>query len=248
LPPIAQQVAAKAFSAIRTPKEILHYVRDRRRYAELIGAEPLRWRDSLPQLHDRVATSPFDPHYFYQDVWAARHIAEFAPDHHVDVASRVDYVGFLTSICPVTFVDIRPLQADVRGLQSIHGSLLALPFGSESVKSLSCLHVAEHIGLGRYGDELDPLGTRRAAAELQRILAPRGQLLFSVPIGMQRVYFNAYRVHDPRDVPSMFEQLKLVEFCCVGDDGRFHRDLPLEALRDARYACGMFRLVRPTAH
>ena len=67
--------------------------------------------------------------------------------------------------------------------------------------------MAEHIGLGRYGDPLDPLGTRKAAAELQRVLAPGGQLLFSLPVGRPRVEFNAHRVHDPHEVASWFDGL-----------------------------------------
>ena len=61
-----------------------------------------------------------------------------------------------------------------------------------------------------------PLGTRKAAAELQRVLAPGGQLLFSLPVGRPRVEFNAHRVHDPREVASWFA-LELVEFAGVDD-------------------------------
>ena len=49
--------------------------------------------------------------------------------------------------------------------------VLILPFEDESVESLSCMHVVEHIGLGRYGDILDPDGDSKAISELKRALA-----------------------------------------------------------------------------
>lgn len=225
----------------------LAYLRDRFRYKRLPGAEDLRWRDDFPQVGDRLPTSPYDSHYFFQDVWAARRVAEVAPSRHVDVGSRVDYVGFLTAITDVTFVDIRPLEADLDRLESVAGSVLQLPFEDRSIESMSCLHVAEHVGLGRYGDPLDPAGTRKAAVELQRVLRPDGQLLFSGPVGERRVAFNSYRVHTTDDVISMFPELELQEFSGVDDQGQFRRHRSLDELDGSRYACGMFRFVRPSA-
>jgi SAM-dependent methyltransferase len=245
LPPSVPQAGVRVLGAARAPRALMRYLSDRGVYRRLPNAEPLRWRDAFPQLGDRLTTSPFDRHYFFQDVWAAHHVAALAPGRHVDVGSRVDYVGFLTTICDVAFVDIRPLTAQLDRLESIEGSVLDMPFADRSVQSLSCLHVAEHIGLGRYGDPLDPLGTRKAAAELRRVLMPGGQLLFSLPVGRPRVCFNAHRIHDPHDVLEMFEGLRLAEFSGVGDDGIFRRDQELGELDHARYACGMFRFVRP---
>jgi SAM-dependent methyltransferase len=234
----------RVLSAARTPRAAARYLRDLRDYRQLPNAEPVRWRDAFPQLGDSLGTSPFDPHYFFQDVWAARHVAALTPERHVDVGSRVDYVGFLTTICDVAFVDIRPLTAQLDRLESIAGSVLDMPFPDRSVRSLSCLHVAEHIGLGRYGDPLDPLGTRGAAAELQRVLEPGGQLLFSLPVGQPRLCFNAHRIHDPRDVLEMFDELQLIEFSGVDDYGIFRRNRKIEEFARARYACGMFHFVR----
>lgn len=247
MPPIISQVGEKILRAARVPGGVARYLYDWQTYRKLPSAEPLRWRDAFPQLGDRTATAPFDRHYFLQDVWAARHVAKLKPDRHVDIGSRVDYIGFLTTICDVLFIDIRPLSIELPCLESAAGSILEIPLADRSVTSLSCLHVAEHIGLGRYGDPLNPLGTRRAATELQRVLAPGGQLLFSLPVGFSRVCFNAHRIHDPCDVVGMFDELDLIEFASIDDEGVFRNDCELEKLSSSRYACGMFRFSRPQA-
>ena len=152
---------------------------------------------------------------------------------------------FLTALTKVTFVDIRPLEANIEGLESVAGSLLAMPFEDQSLESLSCLHVVEHIGLGRYGDPLDPLGSRKAIAELQRVVAPGGHLLFSTPVGAPRVCFNAHRIHDPHELRALFGELELVEFSGVDDAGEFRRHRELDELAGSAYACGMYLLRRP---
>ena len=232
---------------VTAPRAYGRFFSDLRRYRRLAPGEAVGLADAYPQIHDRTESSPFDAHYFHQDVWAAQRVAELAPPRHVDVGSRVDYVGFLTAVTQVTFVDIRPLEAEIEGLTSVAGSVLDLPFADGSLPSLSCLHVAEHVGLGRYGDELDPEGSRRAAAELRRVLAPGGQLLFSGPVGRRRTCFNAHRIHSPQDVVDMFAGLELDEFSGVDDSGRFRRHRELHELAGERYGCGLFRLRRPAA-
>lgn len=218
-----------------------HYLRDWMRYSRMKEAKPLRLVESYPRLDDRMATTSFDPHYFYQAVWAMEHIAQSEAKYHIDIGSDVRFVALLTTHLPVTFVDIRPLEAKgVKHLTSMSGSLLELPFADGSVESLSCLHVAEHIGLGRYGGPLDPSGTRRACAELARVLSHGGNLFFSLPVGRSRVCFNAHRVHNPETICEYFYSLELVEFSAVRDDSRFVEHAGLSDLQYSDYACGLF--------
>ncbi len=226
------------------PPGLLRWFRQARAYSAMPGAEELDWTAAYPQVHDDLPSSPYDPHYFFQDTWAAQRVAECAPVRHVDVGSRVDLVGFLTAITQVTFVDIRPLDVPVEGLTGIEGSVLSMPFEDRSVDSLSCLHVAEHIGLGRYGDPLDPQGTLKAMKELQRVLAPGGQLLFSGPVGRRRVAFNAHRIQPPSSVLVAFDELELLEFSGTDDTGEFRRFRDPSDFEDASYALGLFRFQR----
>ena len=126
------------------------------------------------------------------------------------------------------------------------GNILELKIADASVASLSCLHVIEHIGLGRYGDPIDPEGSRRAAAQLARILAPHGRLYVSAPVGRERICFNAHRVFAPETVVAMFAPLRLQAFALTDDSGAFHDPAPLEAARSLDYGCGMFEFTRTT--
>jgi ADP-heptose:LPS heptosyltransferase len=198
-----------------------------------------------PQLNEKTPKTAIDPHYFYQGIWAADKVSALKPAEHVDVGSQADLIGFLTTVTKVKFVDLRPLPVQLANLQNIKGDILRMPFANDSVPSLSCLHVAEHVGLGRYGDRLDPQGTRKACAELARVLAPGGHLYFSIPVGQPRTYFNAHRVHAPETIREYFPGLVLIEFSAVDDKGRMIRTANMEQLRHASYGCGLFHFTKP---
>lgn len=231
--------------AYRGLRGLPRFFSDWQAYARMPHAETIRWRDSYPQLHDRSSTTPFDPHYFYVSGWAMRRIVGQRPRRHVDVGSHNLFANLLGAVVPVAFLDYRPLAARLSGLDCVGGSILQLPFADGTVASLSCLHVAEHIGLGRYGDPLDPEGTRKAARELARVLAREGNLYFALPVGRPRVCFNAHRVHAAQTIREYFSGLNLVEFCGVHDGGRFVESVGLTEFDGSDYACGLFWFRKP---
>jgi hypothetical protein len=141
------------------------------------------------QLEDETTETPFDAHYFYQSAWCARKIALHRPKRHVDIASQINLIAPLSAFVEVEFIDFRPLNVNLSNLTSRAGTITNLPYSDKSVESLSCLHVIEHIGLGRYGDKIDPEGNKKACIELQRVLAVGGNLYLSTPIGNERVEF-----------------------------------------------------------
>jgi SAM-dependent methyltransferase len=219
------------------PKFILNYIR----YSQLASThENISWADLYPCLTDSVVSTPFDPHYFYQSAWLSRELSKQKPSHHVDVGSDIKLIASVSGFIEMTFVDYRPLPVSLSGLKSVKGDILNLSFANNSISSISCLHVIEHIGLGRYGDPLDPEGSVKAAQELIRVLKSGGYLYLSLPIGKQRVCFNAHRVFLPKNVVEMFSPLELISFSYVNDLRQYYYNSDNLELSDQNYACGMF--------
>jgi SAM-dependent methyltransferase len=195
-----------------------------------------------PAFFDRdPSTQSGGGHYFFQDIWALKKLTANPPREHHDVGSRLDgFAGQLTAICPVIYWDIRPPAFELPGLEYRRGSVLALPLADKSIASLSCLHTAEHIGLGRYGDPIDPQGTQKCLAELKRLLAPGGRLLFSMPVGIERTEFNSQRIWNPAHPVELMDGFRLVEFSAVNDAGKFLQNIKVDAVAHDKYACGLY--------
>lgn len=196
----------------------------------------------FPALHDKTLhkDQEFDAHYFYQQLWAFEHILKRKPKVHVDVGSTYSMSGYISKITKSVFVDIRPIKTSLKNLSVVNADILNLPFKDSSVESLSCLHVVEHIGLGRYGDAINPNGTKEACEELARVLSKNGYLYFSTPIGKDKICFNAHRIHRPQQLLKYFKNLKLLSFSVVDDDGNFHEGVHYKDYVNLNYGLGMF--------
>ncbi len=218
----------------------LGFIRDLIRYKTLAPSSQIFNENLYPILHEKVRYTPFDAHYFYQQLWTFERILRRRPKRHVDIGSTYSMSGYISKITNAVFVDIRPIQTSLKNLKIVEGDLVRLPFADNSIDSLSCLSVVEHIGLGRYGDPIDPLGTEKACNELLRVLAKGGRLYLSVPLGKNRICFNAHRVHSAQTIMAYFEGLKLTEFSVVDDEGQFHEKIDYRKFSDLHYGCGLF--------
>ena len=169
-----------------------------------------------PCLGDDIEETPIEPIYFYQDAWAFEKIVKRHPEYHVDVGSHHKFVALLSRVIPVIMIDIRPLSLPLEGLEFRKGSILNLPFEDATVPSLSSLCVIEHVGLGRYGDSLDPYGSEKAIEELKRVVRPGGVLYLSLPIDdVTRTYFNAHRAFGEEYLLTLFEPFQVIEHCYI---------------------------------
>jgi len=205
---------------------------------------------SRPYLFDIDAESGSTRgHYFHQDLLVARKIFEKRPHKHLDVGSRLD--GFVAHLCcfmPVAVADIRPLISKIKNLSYVQVNMMEeLPANmQQGYPSVSCLHALEHFGLSRYGDPLDAIGHIKGIKQLKNALAPGGTLYLSVPIGQQRIEFNAHRVFSIAHVLELAgNDLMLEEFHYVDDAGELHENESTAGNSASnnygcQYGCGIF--------
>jgi SAM-dependent methyltransferase len=213
-------------------------------YASTQRRFQLRWGEKRACLNDKTPTTGFDRHYIYHPAWAARILAETKPAVHIDISSTLYFCSIISAFMPVNFYDYRPADLRLDKLNTSSADLLNLPFDDESIDSLSCMHVVEHVGLGRYGDPLDPDYDLKAISELKRVLAPGGNLLFVVPVGgIPKIIFNAHRIYSYEQVLDYFSDLKLMEFALIPDEqakGGLIRNASREMADSCTYGCGCF--------
>lgn len=207
------------------------------------GRLALNIKDIYPCLSDKTIETAYDRHYIYHPAWAARVIADFNPSRHVDISSALQFGTIISAFVDVDFYDFRPAQLKLSNFTSSAIDLNNLSFDTNSIESLSCMHVIEHIGLGRYGDPFDIDGDRKAANELSRVLAPNGRLILAFPVGRPRIQFNAHRIYSHEQVIELFSGLKLVEHALIPDgraeDGLIHNPAN-ELIMSQSYGCGCY--------
>jgi SAM-dependent methyltransferase len=242
--------AFESLVGFRILRGAIGYVRDFAAFRRLAGGSQPSVLDCWPFLLDR-----FEPaglllkHYFIQDLWASRKVYQSGVGTHYDFGSRVDgFVAHCLAFCEVRAFDIRPYPVTAEGLTAIEADVTNLrEIASDSLDSLSSLHALEHIGLGRYGDVVNPQGHELALLELERVLKPGGHLYLGIPIGRARLEFNAHRILAPAWSIETLRHCDLVEFSVIDDDERFIRNARPLDYTEARYSCGLYHFRKKKA-
>ena len=198
----------------------------------------------FPILGEDVAKSlDFDRHYLYHQAWAARILAKLCPKKHIDISSKFEFGTIISAFIPFEYYEFRKPNIILDDYSSNDMDIVNLPFQSDSVESISCMHVIEHIGLGRYGDTLDYNGDIKAINELIRVTAKDGNILFVVPVGgTSTICFNAHRIYTYRQIIELFPNCILQEFALIENNGNngLIRNATEQDVNKETYGCGCF--------
>lgn len=259
---LASQFGLDPLHFLRSLRGVPRFIRDWQQFR--------RGHDSrlrlMPCLHDRYTEAGITKsEYFWQDLVVARWIHEAKPVRHVDVGSRTDgFVAHVASFREIEVFDVRPVTTVIPGVTFRQADLMDTAAmsawqdgnaGGGYCDSLSCLHVLEHFGLGRYGDPIDPAGYKTGFANLASLLRPGGRFYLSTPIGQERVEFNANWVFDPATILGLADAqgLRLEHFTvfnprtCLREFPDTERREALLALAGEHYNLGIFVFTRPLA-
>lgn len=235
---------------INTLRGLPGFINDYRKLSKEIDRSlfPLNFYPILNDKYKQGGTA--NGHYFHQDLLIAQKIFKANPLRHIDIGSRVDgFIAHLATFRKVEILDIRKIQSNTENIEFIQANMMDMKEELfESCDSLSSLHALEHFGLGRYGDPIDSNGHLKGFHHMYNILKPNGIFYFSVPIGKQRIEFNAHRVFSINYLLEMFNnKFEVLNFSYVDDKGDLHKDVPLtnELLQNncnCNYGCGIFEL------
>lgn len=203
---------------------------DMEKYRELLNGEhlsdsfPLEKDCLMPMLEDAYKEAGnLDRHYFFQDISMAQKINAASPNVHYDIGSRVD--GFIahllssSSVKKIVLIDVRPLSVHIPRVEFVQADAMTLiGIKNESIESLSSLSAIEHFGLGRYGDEIDPDGWKKALKQIQKKIKAGGYFYLSVPVGPRnKLVFNAHRIFAPSTIIKTLNNMELVSFDYIHD-------------------------------
>lgn len=199
-----------------------------------------------PILNEKYEQSgQMNGHYFHQDLLIAQKIFKHNPNNHLDIGSSI--YGFVSNVASFRKIDVADIRDNKSTIENI--SFLQIDLMNEDIMpdkvydSISCLHVLEHFGLGRYNDPVDYLGYEKGINNINKYLKKDGLFYMSVPIGRQRVEFNAHRVFNHQFILNFCKKyFELIEFNYVDDNGDLYKNINPDNLDSTilNFSCGIF--------
>lgn len=201
--------------------------------------------NNRPIITDRYDEMGMIDDSFWESTWVASRIRENNPKMHFDIGSRLN--GFLSIIIsmgiPLVVIDVRTFPVEIEGMTTIVDDATTLSqFDDDSIESISAVSSLEHFGLGRYGDPIDPEACFKCFKNLQKKMKIGGKLYMTVPVGEEKVCFNAHRVFNPLTIVNEFNEMTLLEFSFISE-GKINRNIDVNAFANEKhdkYCNGLF--------
>jgi SAM-dependent methyltransferase len=148
----------------------------------------------------------------------------------------------------VVAVDLEPEQYPFHPhrVEYVQGDFNVLDNEPHSFDQILNCSSIEHVGLaGRYGSADDPDGDLRAMEKMSRIVKPDGDMVLTLPVGLDAVHRPVHRIYGKQRLPRLLEHWDVREEAYwAKPTGRFEPVSREQALAEAGsasyYALGLF--------
>lgn len=133
--------------------------------------------------------------------------------------SRILDVGCRYSILPIQLaslgyevhgIDINTYNKRHPNFIFCRGDILKPNYKASSFDVVISLSTLEHIGLGRYGDQINERGDIQTVEQIYKLLKPQGIFILSVPFG-KATDTKWYRVYDCKRIKDLVRKFDVLE-------------------------------------
>jgi Caenorhabditis protein of unknown function, DUF268. len=168
----------------------------------------------------------FFTHYDAYSFWLAEKLGIMGNNQKiVDLGNRKVTNALLSLTNDVTAIVLDHCDDRISKVQYVkHDISDPLPFPDNSFDIFTSLGTLQLVGLGRYGDKLNPYVLIDFIAELDRIMKRESHLIFSSSLGPNYLYFNNGWGLEFETTLQLFSKWKLVDY--IIDNGSIENPPP----------------------
>jgi SAM-dependent methyltransferase len=182
--------------------------------------------------------------------WTLAHVRH-VPGRVLDFGSGNGMMALGASFAgsDVVAVDLEPEQYPFHPhrIEYVRGDFNELELGAHSFDQILNCSSVEHVGLaGRYGSLDEPDGDLRAMGKMARILKPDGDMVLTIPVGIDAVHAPNHRIYGKERLPRLLEHWQIREeaYWAKPSNERFEPVNREQALAEtgsaSYYALGLF--------
>lgn len=189
----------------------------------------------------------FFSHYDAYSYWLADKLHRMGNGKKIlDVGNRKVTNAMLSVNNDVTALVLMDCEDSISKVNYVvHDISEPLPFDDNSFDVFTSSASLHLVGLGRYGDKLNPDTLLNFIKELDRVLKPESDLIFSIDIGPNGLLFNIGWAFDIETIKKLFNKWELYDYLTDNHSIDFPKPYKIRFIKDLNvddYEMGEYRV------